>query len=98
MFDIYGKAINLMLSRQTTSYQQWAEYVLFPEVGNVGVIDFKQVQACIERGYHYTAARIPEIRARLFSPRASAEAPQLSQASPDNQRMGLLRRAVKASQ
>lgn len=55
--------INLAVKAKYSTYE--ADFVLQPEVGSVGVLDFSKLVHCVQSGYEYTRNHIKQIKNAL---------------------------------
>lgn len=65
MSTILSRSMTLTMEKQMNEEQQAADYNLYPEVGEIGLFEFKKIGQCIESGYYYTKERIEEIKKQL---------------------------------
>ncbi|BCJ86827.1 patatin-like phospholipase family protein [Effusibacillus dendaii] len=65
--SIFAHVINLNLRDQMKHEHAYADFSLYPDVGQVGAFDFRKVPQCVEAGYRYTRERLAQIKDRLQS-------------------------------
>lgn len=63
--SILTRSMSVGLCRLSKHDSEFADIVLHPDVGTVGVMDFSSVSLCMEKGYEYTRKRMKDIKLAL---------------------------------
>ncbi|MBB6454750.1 NTE family protein [Salirhabdus euzebyi] len=68
-FDTISPLLNcsmmLMLETQMKQDHEKADLNIYPEVGDIGLFEFKRIEECINKGYQYTKGQMKEIKEKL---------------------------------
>jgi NTE family protein len=71
--NIFSMFKNMVMQTTTYAVPRQDDILINPQVVNIGLFNFNEVQAAIDSGYQATLRRIPEIKARLERRTSSEE-------------------------